>query len=109
MNSVTIQRRTDIKPSQAFAQVVRQNFIVNIEHGLHARPCALLVKTLQRYHCSVEVEANGERASAKSVLGLMALGAACGSELSFLFKGDDAFAAMAAVRHLFATHFRDAY
>jgi multiphosphoryl transfer protein len=90
-------------------QTVRQTFLVPLQHGLHARPCALLVKTLRPFQSSVQVKANGEEASGHSIMSLMALAASHGSKISFTISGDDAHAAMAAVRRLFDTHFEDAY
>jgi len=109
MNTVVFSRRPDPRRTQAVAQTVRRTFVVNVEHGLHARPCALLVKTVAPYRSTVEVEADGNTASAKSILGLMALGAGYGSEITFTIVGDDAFQAMAAVHRLFHTQFEDAY
>ena len=88
---------------------LRHTFVVVLAHGLHARPCAALVKALQPFTSSVVVEANGQTASGHSVLGLMALAAGCGASISFLITGDDATAAMAAVRHLFETDFAEAH
>jgi hypothetical protein len=58
---------------------------------------------------AVEVEVNGEKASGNSILGLMALGAGYGSKMSVTIVGTDAPQAMAAVEHLFKTHFEEAY
>jgi phosphocarrier protein HPr len=88
---------------------MRETFVINLEHGLHARPCALLVKTLRPFACEVTVEANGERASGHSIMSLMALAAGHGTAATFTMAGPDAPAAMAAVSHLFETRFAEAY
>ena len=54
---------------------------------------------------TVEVQANNEQASGKSILGLMALGAGCGTRLTFTFVGEDAFEALGAVAEVFEAHF----
>ena len=105
MSAVAFPRGTEVRPSQTVVRRVRRTFVVNTEHGLHLRPCALLVKAVQPYHSIVEVEAGAEKASGKSILGLMALAAAYGSEITFTTVGEDAVQAMAAVHHLFATRF----
>jgi phosphotransferase system HPr (HPr) family protein len=84
---------------------VRQTFVVNIEHGLHLRPCALLVKAVQPYRSIVEVEAGAAKASGKSILGLVAPAAGYGSKITFTIVGEDAPQAMAAVHQLFEAHF----
>jgi phosphocarrier protein len=91
------------------AQTVRRTFRVNLEHGLHARPCALLIKTIRPYSAEVLVEANGEEASGHSIMGLMALAAGPGTEVTFTAKGADALEVMAAIQHLFETQFKAAY
>jgi phosphocarrier protein len=91
------------------APKVRRTFRVNVELGLHARPCALLIKTIRPYCSEVVVEANGEEASGHSIMSLMALAAGPGTEVTFTAIGDDAFEAMAAIQHLFETRFEAAY
>ena len=108
--SIIISERAPASDWAAGAeQTVRRSFVVNIEHGMHARPCALLVKTLLPFQSEVSVEANGERASGNSIMGLMALAAGLGCSLAFSITGPDAHQAMGAIERLFATHFAEAY
>lgn len=93
-------------PSQT---ILRQTFAMTNPNGMHARPCALLAKTLRPFGCEARVEANGSIASGKSILGLMALAAGFGSKLTFSINGSDATQAMAAVHRLFETQFEEAY
>jgi phosphotransferase system HPr (HPr) family protein len=109
MNAVASTRTVETRRAASGAQTLRRSFVLNLEHGLHARPCAVLVKTLQPYHLEVEVEVNGEIASGKSILGLMALGAGYGSNVTFAMTGEKAFEAMAKVERIFATNFEAAY
>ena len=88
---------------------VRRSFVVGLEHGLHARPCALLIKTLRPFASDVLVESNGEQASGHSIMGLMMLAAGSGCRITFTITGPDALDAMAAVEQLFATGFAEAY
>jgi len=105
MSAIAVRREIDVRRAGAVVQRVRRTFVVNIEHGLHARPCALLVKAVQPYRSIVEVEVDGNKVSGKSILGLMALTAGYGSEITFTIAGEDASQAMAAVLQLFAAHF----
>ncbi len=102
VNKLSERERTDFR-------TMSQTFVVELEHGLHARPCALLVKILRPFKCDVVVEANGERANGHSIMGLMALAARHGTGVTFTLTGLDAPVAMAAVSHLFETRFADAY
>ena len=105
MSAVAYPLGNEARRAQAVGRRVRQTFVVNIEHGLHLRPCALLVKAVQPYRSIVEVEAGAAKASGKSVLGLMALAAGHGSKITFTIVGEDAPEAMAAVHQLFEAHF----
>jgi phosphotransferase system HPr (HPr) family protein len=103
------EKARQARSRQTEGPTARQTFVVNLEHGLHARPCALMVKTLLPFRSRVEVEANGERASGRSIMGLMALAAGFGCSITFTLTGEDAHPGLEAVRRLFATHFADAY
>lgn len=65
--------------------------------ALHARPAGALVKTAMRFRARITVQAGGRAADAKSVLGVMALGARSGSALRVVAEGDDAAAAIEAL------------
>ena len=70
--------------------------------GLHARAAAKLVHTAGRFGCNVTLIKDGEAVDAKSILGLMAIGAAQGTRIS---DGDDEAEAMAAVSGLIENKF----
>jgi phosphocarrier protein HPr len=88
---------------------LRHTFAMTNRKGLHARPCALLVKMLRPFACEVKVENNEATASGNSILGLMALAAGYESKLTFIITGSEAARAMAAVQRLFETRFEEAY
>jgi phosphotransferase system HPr (HPr) family protein len=67
--------------------------------ALHARPAGLLVRAAAAFAAEVYVSANGRRANAKSILDVLALGAAGGTELAIEASGEDA---VAAAEHLAA-------
>ena len=65
---------------------------------LHARPAAEFVRTAMGFSSQLTV-ASGERdADAKSLLAILALGAKRGTTLRLTAAGDDAEAALAALR-----------
>lgn len=72
--------------------------------GLHARPAATFVKAAAGYRAEIRVTnltRDAERsASAKSILGVMQLGVACGHELCIEATGDDAAQALEALQAL---------
>ncbi len=69
--------------------------------GLHARPADLVARTASRYRSRIEIIKGGERVDAKSVLGLLTLGAYRGVELTIYANGDDAEDALDALVDLF--------
>ena len=64
--------------------------------GLHARPAALLVRTVGQYQAQVRLEYGSKRASARSILQLLSLGVRLGSEVTVIAEGIDAVDALAA-------------
>jgi phosphocarrier protein HPr len=65
--------------------------------ALHARPAGAFVKTALQFQSSVTVASNGKLANAKSILAVLALGAAGGTMLRLSAEGDDAAAALDAL------------
>jgi len=88
---------------------VRQTFVLNNRYGLHARPAALLSRTLRNFNCNVQACCGGELANAKSLMGLLTLAAGYGSQITFIADGPESVRAIDAIAKIFETNFRDAY
>ncbi|TAN31765.1 HPr family phosphocarrier protein [bacterium] len=71
--------------------------------GLHARPAAEFVKLANRFTASTKVRLNGRQADAKSILGILGLGANGGAEVELEVEGEDAEPALAALRDFLET------
>lgn len=69
--------------------------------GLHARPADLVARLANRYRSRIEIVKGNERVDAKSVLGLLTLGAYQGIELTLFASGDDAEEAIQALVEMF--------
>lgn len=80
-------------------QIVEKIKIIN-KLGLHARPAALLVQEASKYDSVIELEHDGTKVNGKSIMGVMMLAAACGSELTVIADGDDADESVSAIRAL---------
>jgi phosphotransferase system HPr (HPr) family protein len=65
---------------------------------LHARPAADFVRAAMGFGASITVAAGDREADAKSLLSVLALGAKAGTELRLEASGDDAEAALVAMR-----------
>jgi phosphocarrier protein HPr len=65
--------------------------------GLHARASAKLTQLATGFKCEVNLERNGRRVNAKSIMGVMMLAAGKGTTISIETDGDDEALAMAGV------------
>ena len=57
--------------------------------GLHTRPAAAIVKLASKYEAEFYIIKDGFRVNGKSIIGVMTLAAAQGSELQLEFDGPD--------------------
>lgn len=73
--------------------------------GLHARAATKLVQLATRFACEVEFAHNGQRANAKSVMGVLLLCAAKGAVLDVRASGEGARDAVDAIGALIAAKF----
>jgi len=73
--------------------------------GLHLRAAAELVKVANKFKSHITITHGIQNVNAKSLMGLMTLAAAKGTELEFTTDGDDAKEAMAALKQLLADKF----
>ncbi len=79
----------------------QRSVTVRNSQGLHMRPADLLVKAAMKFRSRVEIEKDGQIADAKSILGLLTLGAQSGSVLQLRASGEDAQEAIEALGELF--------
>jgi phosphocarrier protein len=75
------------------------------KYGLHARPAAEFVKLANRFSSDIRVRKEDVEVSGKSIMGVMMLAAECGSTITVTAAGDDAEAAIEAIRTLVAGGF----
>jgi phosphocarrier protein HPr len=73
--------------------------------GLHARPAALFVQTAKQFNCDIRVTHGEREANAKSILGVLALGAEQGAVITTRAEGEDADQALAALEALVEDNF----
>lgn len=78
----------------------KREFTVVNRLGLHARAAAQLVQCANRYRADIEVEKEGDRVNAKSIMGILMLAAAQGSTLTVFTDGEDEAEAMDALAGL---------
>lgn len=88
------------KPPQTRTVTVRN------PEGLHARPADLLVRMASKFESSILIGKDGEMVDCKSILSLLTLGAAQGTELSIRADGADAGDALESIVQLFEAEFK---
>lgn len=57
--------------------------------GLHARPATLLVKKASSFKSDISIESNGKKVNAKSLIGILSLGATKDTEINVITSGED--------------------
>lgn len=57
--------------------------------GMHARAAAMMVRTTSNFKAEVLVEKNGRQIDGKSIMDLMTLAAAQGTEIKVVTDGED--------------------
>ncbi|WP_016697406.1 HPr family phosphocarrier protein, partial [Actinoalloteichus spitiensis] len=86
-------------------EVLAETLVLRNEVGLHARPAALLTRSVAGLDADVRVRLGEREADAASVLDLMGLGAGRGDTVSVSASGPDAETALRRVRDLVERNF----
>jgi multiphosphoryl transfer protein len=96
--AMTVARATAQAQASATGSgpVLTRRVLVALEHGIHARPAALLAGAVKGFAAEVTLAARGREASARSTIALMTLGVRKGDEVEIRASGADAEAALAA-------------
>ena len=90
---------SDVAPSaQAVLNICNQR-------GLHARASAKFVKLASGFDSEIHVTRDGVTVDARSIMGLLMLGAGIGCTIDVTAEGEDAEEAMAALTDLVARKF----
>lgn len=69
--------------------MVEKNITIINNAGLHTRPAATIVKIASKYQSEFYIFKDGMNINGKSIIGVMTLAAAKGSELKLTFDGED--------------------
>src|SRR5215472_13159681 len=77
-----------------------QKVVISNPQGFHMRPMAAFAQMAARFQSSVKVSREGQSVNGKSILDLMLLAAAQGTELTLEVAGPDARSALDALVNL---------
>ena len=75
--------------------------------GVHARPAALIVQAANQFKAKISLIKDGSQINAKSIMGVITLGAAYNTKLTVLTEGEDEEDALAAIVKLFENRFEE--
>ncbi|HXV39934.1 MAG TPA: phosphoenolpyruvate--protein phosphotransferase [Steroidobacteraceae bacterium] len=89
-------RATDAPPGAPASAGISRRLVVGFEHGIHARPAALLARSVKGFSADIALHLRGRSANAQSSVALMGLGVQRGEEVTLHAAGPDAAAAIAA-------------
>lgn len=84
---------------------MEQTFTIINKLGLHARAAAKFVTTASEFSSDITVIRGDRSVNGKSIMGVMMLAAAKGTQITVSAKGDDAEAALNAIEALINDYF----
>ena len=87
--------------------MITQTIVIQNRAGIHARPAAMLVQETKNFSADIFFEKGNDRINAKSIMGIITLGAAYGSEIKLIADGNDEQAAITALVRLFESKFEE--
>jgi phosphocarrier protein len=93
--------------ADASANVLSRQVVICNLRGLHARAAAKFVTMAERFGASVDVLKDGQSVSARSIMGLMMLGAGPGAAIELRAEGWDAKEALDALAELVESGFNE--
>lgn len=70
--------------------VAETSVIITNQVGLHARPARLLVQTAAQFRSRIQLRHGEKTTNAKSILGVLTLGAVLGDTITLHAEGEDA-------------------
>ncbi len=86
---------------------VSKTLTISNEKGLHARAAAAFVRVAESFDADVSVEKDHQEVSGHSIMGLMMLGAANGSQINVTCRGNQAREASDALEKLVDDKFNE--
>lgn len=89
----------------SYAQEIKKTFTIKNSLGLHARAAAAFVKIANRFQSDITVMKDEAAVNGKSIMGVLMLAAAKGSQIDVSAKGDDATDAVEALGKLIEEKF----
>jgi phosphocarrier protein HPr len=77
--------------------MIEKVITIKNESGLHARPAAIIVQKANSFKSDIFLEKDEDKVNAKSIMGVMMLAAALGTEVKVIADGRDEKEAIEAI------------
>lgn len=74
--------------------MVKEEIILQIESGLHARPAALFVKEASKFKSDIKLIRKRKEYNGKSIMGILSMGLGKGEKITIQAEGEDEEAAV---------------
>jgi len=87
--------------------MIKKDITIINELGIHARPAGMIANTCSRFACDIKLVKDGMEVNAKSIMGIITLGAGFETEIRIIAEGEDEEAAASAIELLFMNRFEE--
>jgi phosphocarrier protein len=87
--------------------MIEKEVVVKNRAGIHARPAALIVQTASQYASHIEFKKDHETINAKSIMGIITLGASYNAVITIAASGEDEQEAVDTLVALFENRFEE--
>lgn len=87
--------------------MVEKMTVIKNRAGIHARPAALIVQTAGKFKSKIHLQKGDDRINAKSIMGIITLGAGFQTEIKIITDGEDEVDAAEAIDRLFQNRFEE--
>ena len=87
--------------------MTEETITISNRAGIHARPAAIVVQTTKDFISNIYFEKGQDKINAKSIMGVITLGASYGTKIKIIAEGEDEQAAVQTLVRLFETKFEE--
>lgn len=87
--------------------MVEKILTVQNRAGIHARPAAIIAQTANKFESEITIIYDDAEVNAKSIMGVIAMGAGYNTQLTFRVEGSDESEAANTLEELFNSKFEE--
>ncbi len=87
--------------------MIEKETVIKNRAGIHARPAAMIVQTASKFKSRLFLQKGDDRINAKSIMGIITLGAGFETRILIIADGEDEAEAVEAIDRLFQNRFEE--